>query len=171
MNETLQLVLQAGALGILVLLLVGIGYGAFKVGPLVASFLTNLVKEQAANREALVALSAKIDASNAAMMARIELAETRMKSFVDAAAGGIEDTVRENVSATGEHVEVTVDRAVALLRSSPDSDLPPAALVTTTRTQATATRAPLRTAARSVASLSSAAIPGPPATIRPGGRT
>lgn len=126
MNETLQMILQAGALGVLVLVLAGIGYLLIKVGPQVTAFLTGLVKEQAANREALTALTAEIRASNAALNSRIELAETRMKSFVDSAAVAVQDTVRERASNTGEQMSVTVDRAVEVLRRQPtDPNLPP----------------------------------------------
>ncbi len=119
MNDTLQLILQAGALGVLVLVLGGLGYLLIKVGPQITAFLTGLVQQQAATAAALSALTAEIRVSNAAMVTRTDLSESRIKGYVTDAAVAIQDTVRDRATSTGEQVTMTVDRAVDVLRRQP----------------------------------------------------
>lgn len=135
MNQTLETVLQGGALGVLVLVLGGLGYLMLRGLPAASAFLAGLVKEQTANREALAALAAEVRTVNAALTSRIELAETKILALMREHAQEVESTIQRSVTDTGEHAGlVAVNRVVDILqeRVSPvpperETPLPPPA--------------------------------------------
>lgn len=94
---TLELVLQGGALGLLLVVLVGIFVLAKLFAPPMRDFLVGLVAEQKAITAALGALTT-----------RMELVEVNVKAHVSAVANGVEDEVR----GTGTQVAAAAAQAV-----------------------------------------------------------
>ena len=136
-NGTIEVVLQAGAVGLLFVVLFGIGYLLVKGGPQVSAFLTGLINEQKAGQQALstlasesrqatILLSGEIKAVTTtltsevrAVTARVELAEERLKGHAVVVAGGVEREVRDSATKTGEHVAITTEQALRELGRQP----------------------------------------------------
>lgn len=109
---SVEIALQAGALGILALMISSAVVLGKLVVPAARDFLLGLVAELKATRELLAALTV-----------RVELAEERIKAHVSSVAEGVEDTVRERASRTGQEVALTVDKAVEVLSRTTDPNL------------------------------------------------
>lgn len=107
-NGTLEIILQGGALGVLVLVLIGLFLLIKLFVPAAKEFLLGLVAEMKANGTAILALGARVD-----------LSEERIKAHVSAVAGDVEHEVRETASKTGEQVAMTVGTAIDALQRHP----------------------------------------------------
>ncbi len=114
---TLELILQAGATGVLVLVLVGLFVLIKLVVPAGKEFLLGLVAEQRATTDALAKLREAMISEIRALTNRVDIAEAAIKAHSSNLAGSIASEVRnesaKSVTATGQHVALTVEHAVA----------------------------------------------------------
>lgn len=133
---SVETVIQAGGFGVLVLLLFGLGLGAKLAAPSIKEFLLSLVADLKANTAALNTMRETMLVEVRAVVARVDLAEERIKAHTTATASGVEEEVRdaakttgEHVVRTGEHMAMTVSAAVEIARQSgtneADYDMPP----------------------------------------------
>jgi hypothetical protein len=138
-GTTLQLVIQLGALGVLLALLAGLGAGFKLVFPAARDFLTGLVAElrelrtaQGTGHAVLTAghavLVGKVDALAARVDAQASLSVEQLKRHVDEAGERVADVVRDRAShvvdeareavrlpmSTGEHAALSAGRAACL---------------------------------------------------------
>lgn len=110
-GDTLQLVLQGGALALLTLVLIGIGAGVKLLIPVVREALADMradrreaIKAQQDGTAAMLALASKIEGGISALHARVELAEQRMGAVVDRARADLESVIRERASHTADEI-------------------------------------------------------------------
>jgi hypothetical protein len=129
---TLQIILQAGALGLLALMLVGL-FILLKLGvPVMKDFLVGLVVTMGEQGKTLVASRSETAAGFGATHARIDLVETKMgaklseshallERRISEEGNRLEGVIRERASNTGDELAETakaaVDSAVARVQS------------------------------------------------------
>jgi hypothetical protein len=106
---TLQIVLQGGALG-LVLILVGLFILARRAGPPAREFLLGLVGELKAQGVVLAGVQAQQVAQQQLLERRIQLAEERAGSAAREAAQEVIEVVRERASHTADEITGELQR-------------------------------------------------------------
>ncbi len=113
-SATLDSLLQKGALGLLFLIFLGLGFLVWKAGPRAGAFLTGLVEEQKLTRDALAALREILLLEIKEIRKGQEVVFERVKAELASSASGMRAAVREQADRTGQHAAQTAEAAAAL---------------------------------------------------------
>jgi len=127
MSETLQIIIQGGSLGALVLIIGGLGYLARIAIPSVASFFSGLLAEFRRSNDATFAITGKldagaeratrehgeirahIDARSAELARQIDTSREQLHDALRSRLSAVEDSVVEELHRTGQHPAVAVE--------------------------------------------------------------
>lgn len=114
-NSTVQIIIQAGSLGVLLVVLVGLYLLAKLSVPKIVDFFNGLISEQKAHRDAVTTLTvsmtqgfaiidSKMGQGFASIETRVALAEERIGGVVSVSEHAVVDAVRERASHTTNEI-------------------------------------------------------------------
>lgn len=124
MSDTVQLILQAGALGLLLVVLAGIFYGLKAFVPPMSQFLLGLVASLRELQGGQISIVSEVKSLDTRIHARVDVLETRISAHNERMAESVADEVRSRASKADDAVTALTAEVAEIRRHGTNPSMP-----------------------------------------------